>query len=79
MTDVEQLKPLGVMAALNESKSMQQSRCKEKAGHGDTRGWLVGQLQARIGGSSHHSRHEAAGGCLTLPGARLPGGPTDAW
>lgn len=74
VTDVEQLKPLGVTTAWNESKSMQPSRCAEESGHRDTRDtsgthwWLASTRTPQSGRQ-----------LLDPPGAALPGGPTDAW
>lgn len=66
VTDVEQLKPLGVTTAWNESKSMQPSRCAEESGHRDTRGWSPRHLVVHFGGSPRRGRRKVAGNCLTL-------------
>ncbi len=75
VTDVEQLKPLGVRTAWNESKSMQPSRCADESGHRDTRGWSPQQLEVHFGGSPRRRRRKVAGKLLDPPGAPLPGGP----
>lgn len=79
VTDVEQLKPLGVTTAWNESKSMQPSRCAEESGHRDTRGWSPRHLVVHFGGSPRRGRPQSGRQLLDPPGATLPGGPTDAW
>lgn len=66
VTDVEQLKPLGVTTAWNESKSMQPSRCAEESGPRDTRSWSLLWLVVHFGGLPRCMRRKMAGNCLTL-------------
>lgn len=61
VTDAEQLKPLGVRTAWNESKSMQPSRCAEESGHRSPR-----QLEVHFGGSPRRRWRKVAGNTLLV-------------